>query len=435
MQKGLGVLALATLTFTPSAEATAQGTTSVFQAPGLREYVQQVLLQNSGLQAKVTDIAASTARIGPAGALPDPTVTVGVISVPWPSFDFDREARTQLPIIVRQRFPFPGKQGAATEIARADSGVASLTAVSAEQDLAAAAATAWYRLGFARTILSVWDQRIALAEQAIRTSQSRYQTGQAPQTDLLRAQLRRAQLLEQRSGFAALLAGARAEANALRGGTSEPADTLIGPLLTAFGDTLPFALEADTLAADSLLIQRLAQANPHLQVHAANVRRRIAVSHAFSIAARPDFTVTLQNGFRFGGRESFATALLGVSIPLWAGRKQRPAAQAAELDLTAARQRLDDVRARLTGDLVAQTATIRALQERLELLAHEIVPLAAAANGSSLAQYQVGDVEFSPVLDAADDLYRAWLSQARLLADYGAARARLAAALGEEWYQ
>lgn len=57
------------------------------------------------------------------------------------------------------------------------------------------------------------------------------------------------------------------------------------------------------------------------------------------------------NGFRFGGRESFATALLGISIPLWAGRKQWPVAEAA------------------------------------------------------------------------------------LLADYGAARARLAAALGEEWYQ
>jgi outer membrane protein TolC len=360
---------------------------------------------------------------------------VGIISVPWPSFDFDRESMTQLPIIVRQRFPFPGKQGAATAIARADSGVSSLAAVSAEHDLAAAAAATWYRLGFARTILSVWDQRIALADQAIRISQSRYQTGQAPQTDLLRARLRRAQLLEQRAGFAALLAGTRAEADALRGGTRGPADTIAGPLLTVPGDIIPLALEADTIPADSLLILQLAQANPQLQVHAARIGRRIALSHAFSIAARPDFTVTLQNGFRFGGRESFATALLGVSIPLWAGRKQGPAAEAAELDLAAARQRSDDALARLTGDLKAQTATIRALQQRLELLAHEIVPLASAANGSALAQYQVGEVQFNTVLDAADDLYRAWLSQARLLADYGAARARLAAALGEEWYQ
>ncbi len=435
MQKGLGVLALATLTFTLSSEATAQEPASVLQAPGLRKYAQQVLRQNSGLQAMVTDVAATTARIAPAGALPDPTVTVGVVSVPWPSFDFDREAMTQLPIIVRQRFPFPGKQGAATEIARADSGVSSLTAISAEHYLAAAAAAAWYRLAFARTILSVWDQRIALAEQAIRISQSRYQTGQAPQTDLLRARLRRVQLLEQRNGFAGLLDGARAEADALRGGSGGPTDTIVSPLLTVRGDTIPLTLEADALPADSLLILQMVQTNPRLQVHAARVRRRIALSHAFSIAARPDFTVTLQNGFRFGGRESFATALLGVSIPLWAGRKQGPAADAAELDLAAARQRLDDALARLTGDLKVQTATIRALQERLELLAREIVPLATAANGSALAQYQVGEIQFNTVLDAADDLYRAWLSQARLLADYGAARARLAAALGEEWYQ
>ena len=266
-------------------------------------------------------------------------------------------------------------------------------------------------------------------------SQTRYQTGQAPQTDLLRARLRRAQLLEQRTGFSGLLAGARAEADALRGGAMGPGDTIAVPPLTVFGDTTPLALEADTLQADSLLILQLVGGNPQLRVHAARVRRRIALSHAFSIAARPDFTITLQNGFRFGGRESFATALLGVSIPLWAGRKQVPAADAAELDLAAARLRLDDALARLTGDLKAQTATIGALRERLTLLARDIVPLASATNESALAQYQVGTVEFTAVLDAADDLYRAWLSQARLLADYGAARARLAAALGEEWYQ
>ena len=428
-------MALATLILAPGGELTAQGPAPVLQVPGLREYVQQVLQRNNGYQAMVTDVAATTARIAPAGALPDPTVTAGVVSVPWPSFDFDREAMTQLPIAVRQRFPFPGKQSAATEIARADSGVSSLKAASAEQDLAAAAAAAWYRLGFARTILSVWDQRVALADQAVAISQTRYQTGQAPQTDLLRARLRRAQLVEQRAGFAALLAGTRAEADALRGGATGPGDTIAVPLLIVPGDTIALASEADTLEPDSQLILQLARANPQLRVRAAQVRRRMALSHAFSIAARPDFTITLQNGFRSGGRESFATALLGVSVPLWAGRKQGPAAEAAELDLAAARQRLDDALARLTGDLKAQTAAIGALRERLTLLAREIVPLAAATNESALAQYQVGAVEFTAVLDAADDLYRAWLSQARLLADYGVARARLAAALGEEWYQ
>jgi len=434
MQKVLGVLALVALTSTPLEQATAQGPASVLQAPGLRAYVQQVLLQNSGFQAMVTDVAATTARIAPAGALPDPTVLVGIVSLPWPSFDFDREAMTQLPVAVRQRFPFPGKQGAATEVARADSGVSSLKAVSAEQDLAAAAAAAWYRLGFARTILSI-NQRIVLADQAVAISQTRYQTGQAPQTDVLRARLRRAQLVEQRTGFAALFAGARAEADALRGGPADPADTISVPLLTVLGDTISSTLQTDTLQADSLLILQLAQANPQLRMRSAQVRRHIALSHAFAIAARPDFTITLQNGFRFGGRESFATALVGVSVPLWAGRKQGPAAEAAELDLAAARQRLDDALARLTGDLKAQTATIGALRDRLTLLTREIVPLASATNESALAQYQVGAVEFSAVLDAADDLYRAWLSQARLLADYGAARARLAAALGEEWYR
>jgi outer membrane protein TolC len=44
-------------------------------------------------------------------------------------------------------------------------------------------------------------------------------------------------------------------------------------------------------------------------------------------------------------------------------------------------------------------------------------------------------VEFSAVLDAQVDLFRAQLRLARLIADYGAGWGDLAALIGEEWYR
>ena len=44
-------------------------------------------------------------------------------------------------------------------------------------------------------------------------------------------------------------------------------------------------------------------------------------------------------------------------------------------------------------------------------------------------------MQFTTVLDTQDDLFRSELRLARLVADYGGSRARLATLIGEEWYQ
>ena len=390
-------------------------------APGLRTYVREVLALNSGLRADVLRALAATDRIAPAGALPDPMVTVGAMSVPVTSFDFAREPMTQVPTVaLQQRFPFPGKQGAATAVARAESTLAGARVAANAAELVATAARAWYGLAFAREALRVWEARVILADQAVAVARSRYETGAAPQTDLLRAQLRRAQLAEQGLELEALVTEARARADALRGGSGGDITTALQPPT----DSIP-------RATDTLLVQ----ASPVLSEAATDREHARRVARTFAIAARPDFTVSLQNGVRLGGREPFLSAMIGVSVPLWAGRKQGPAARAAELDATAAAARYEDLFARLRGEVRGQRAHLDALQNRIALTADEIVPLADGASQSALQRYQVGAVEFTAVLDAQDDVYGARLQFARLIADYGTVRARFAALIGEEWYR
>ena len=76
-----------------------------------------------------------------------------------------------------------------------------------------------------------------------------------------------------------------------------------------------------------------------------------------------------------------------------------------------------------------------ALQARTGQTADENIPLAGAASTSALQRYQVGAVEFTTVLDTQDDIFGAQLRLARLIAEYGTARAHLAALVGEEWYR
>ena len=407
------------------------GQDPILRAPGVREYVRQVLLGNAGYAAARSRVAAAGARIAPAGALPDPTLTLGILAVPTPSFDFTAERMTRLPIGLRQRFPFPGKQAASTALARADSAVLGESLYAIEARLAAEAAGVFYELAYAETALRIWRSRVALADQAIAVAQARYETGAAPQTDLLRARLRRAQLEEEGWDLDAAVAQVRAHADALRGGAGDT----IAALVLVNPDRRPAVeIRSDTLAAERLLMQ-LTERSPGLRVATATVTRAERNAGVFDVAGRPDFTVALETGIRFGGREPLTTALVGISVPLWSGRKQAPAARAAHHDAAAAQHEYDDLLARLTGELQDRFADLVSLQARTVQTADEIIPLAGAASTSALQRYQVGAVEFTTVLDTQDDMFGAQLRLARLIAEYGTARAHLAALVGEEWYR
>lgn len=403
---------------------------AVFEAPGLRGYVEQVLLRNAGLRAAETRLGAAGRRIAPAGALPDPMVSFGGMSVPVTSFDVNGEPMTQFPVMVQQHFPFPGKQAAATGVARADSVVAGAGRGAVEATLAAAAVRAYYTLAHARTALDVWRARVTLADQAIAVAQVRYETGVAPQTDLLRARLRRAELDEERWRLDAAVAASQARLDAFRAG---PGEQLLTPALVSTA-AIP-GLPGDSVPPDSVLQRALVERSPALRTAAAEVERADHTVRVFAIAGRPDFTVGLQAAARFGGREPFVTALVGMSLPLYAGRKQRPAAEAARLEADATNQRYKDLIAQLTAEVTAAAADLAALRLRVLQTADEILPLAEAASASALQRYGVGDLEFSAVLGAQDDLFRAQLRLARLIADYGAAWGDLAALIGEEWYR
>lgn len=415
-----------------SQTALAQEPSVMLSSPGLHGYVREVLDKNTGLDAAGSRLAASIERIGPAGALPDPIVTIGLIAVPAPSFDFTAERMTRVPIGIRQYFPFPGKQSAAAAVARADSAVSGSILNATEADLVESAVAAFYDYAYASTALDVWTARVGLAEQATRLARSRYETGTVPQTDFLRAQLRRAQLEEERRHLEGLLASAEAQLHALRGGSANPVSAF--SLLLPTGE-VTVDVSVDSLAPDTALARQLATASPPLLVAQARRERADSSARVYAIAARPDLMVGLESGIRFGGNEPLLTALVGVSIPLWSGRNQTPAARAAASDAEAASQHYHDVLTRLQGDLRSTLAELNSLQARIAQADNDIIPLVNAASASALQQYAVGTVRFTTVLDAQDDLFRARLRLAGLLVEYARSRARLATLIGEEWYK
>lgn len=394
-------------------------------AAAFRAFVREVIRQNAALSAAWGTVAAAGERIAPAGALPDPIVRGGIISLPNPSFAFAAEAMTQVPLGFEQQIPGFGKRAARTRAAAADSAWRSGEAEALGARLASEAASRFAHLMERRQTLALHGSRLQLATAALAATESRFASGSAPLTDVIRARVRLVQLEEEREALVAEVAGALAAANALRN-SDGPLDTPADAREVIAQWPLPPPAQMDTMVARD---------NPDLRTAEAAVERAARVLSVHQVASRPDFTVALQEGIRFGGREPFLTALVGVSVPLWQGRKQRPLATAAALELEAARDQREDLAARLRGDLQSLAARIEGLQRRISRVDQQLIPLARAASTSALQQYRTGMTDLTAVLEAQDDQYEADRQLAGLVAAFLTARSRLAALLGEEWYQ
>src|SRR2546427_8490628 len=87
----------------------------------LRRAVALARANNPMLAARAADVRAAGARIGPAGALPDPTLTLGAMNYMLPSLSARGDPLTMNQISLTQTLPVNGTLGLRRAVARADS--------------------------------------------------------------------------------------------------------------------------------------------------------------------------------------------------------------------------------------------------------------------------------------------------------------------------
>ena len=200
-------LALANATSSPLAPA---------EDAALTGLLEQAAAANPEVAQARAAVQLERARIPQAGALPDPSLTLGIQNDGFRRINVGTMETSFLNIMVTQPLYWPGKRGLREQVAQLDARRAEARLARAALDLEARVRRGWLGLLLARGQLDLLAEQERLWTQAEGTARSRYETGQAPQADLLRAQLERARLQSRRW---ALESGAEvrlAELNRLR---------------------------------------------------------------------------------------------------------------------------------------------------------------------------------------------------------------------------
>lgn len=369
------------------------------------------------------EAAAATARIEPAGALPDP-----MFGIELRDFATNDSGPNLLPArvgstryTVTQSLPWFGKRDLKRDIASSGADEAQGRAATVWTDLAWQIKQAYAQHFLHRASLQYGRENLDLLGQLEQIAQVRYAGGLVPQQDVIRAQTERTAL----RGELAMLEGDDAQMGTrIRALLGRPEGVQLSPPERLRKLPPPAQLDAAVLEA------RLIERNPRLASDAARIAGAEKARELTYKNRYPDFNVGLAS-IQSRDRVTGWDLMFEINIPLQQDSR-RAQEREAERMLDAAQARKAATLNQAHAELGESLTALRTARRVEELVSTSLLPQAELTLQSALAGYETGKVDFATVLDAQrqirkakEDLVRARVNQQLRLAD-------IERAIGEE---
>jgi len=356
--------------------------------PVLDELIREALEARPELRQARSLARAAEERVPQAGRLPDPTLTLGIQNDGFQSIQIGKMETSYWQVMVTQPLPWPGKQGLRADAAGLEAKGAGAALERVRLSVEADVRRAYLDLLLSRDRLTLLAKLEALWQQSEGLAKIRYEVGEGPQSDLLRAQLERTRLRQRRS---ALEADERTRVQALNRLRGRPLAEPVATTLTLRDLADPPLLPLEEGRADA------EARSPEL---AAARFGRAASERKLDLARRdryPDFAVTAGVMPR-GSFDPMWLLSVGITLPVYGRQshaveeslaRERAGADGEEAVLQLLRLRVEERRA-----LLASLLSVNQLYRSGLLVQSE------ATVASTTAQYKVGRVTFASVLEA-----------------------------------
>ena len=383
----------------------------------LADVLEAARQANPAVHAARERARAAAAVPARSAAYDDPVVSWESWNIPR-SFAIDRADNN----IVRlsQRVPFPGKRTLAGRMAEREAEAGSREADGVALDVAAAVKRAFWDLWKAHQAHRILARTRTLTARHVGVTTERYATSEAPQTDVLRAQIELTHAVSRLTTQEFTIEGARAELNALL--SRPPGDPLGVP-----EDPPPARLgrDPDTLAELGLATR------PELAAQAALVERE---ARGLELARRgylPDFEFSFGRFVNSGSDDGFG-AIASMTIPLAYKSKYDAGVEEASAKLSAAQADL-----RRLQDQVRREVRQAWLRCRAALLEHELavtthIPHAEQALRAADAAYASGATDFLSLVDTLRTIESIHMTHVEAAAEFEKAYADLERTVGSD---
>jgi outer membrane protein TolC len=375
---------------------------------------------NPMLAARAAELRAAAARLGPAGAWPDPTLTVGAMNYMLPSLSASGDPMTMNQVTLMQTLPIGGVPGRRRAAARADSARVAALVDAAVLEVEQRTRAAYWSVYHADRALEVMQRRLGALRDIADAVRSTYGVGTAQQVDVLRAQAAVTRLGQDITEMQLERQQAAATLNEALGRPAEEPVLLPSAAEREMRVGMLHAIEMPPLPSFDSLAARAQSRNPELLAAAAGLEAARASAGAADRERLPDVGVGIAYGQR-AQRPDMVSLMVSVNLPVFARVKQNRIRDEARALAEATGHDLEAVRQRIRAALARSRAEAETARSLVSQYAGTLVPQATAALDAALASYRVGRADIAMVLDAQTMLLEYEHDVHRFEAMYGTA--------------
>jgi len=325
--------------------------------------------------AQSARVVAAREEVARAGALPDPTLQLGIdnlIVTGDQAFDVGADFMTMRRIGVSQAWPARRKREAEREVAAARADTQDLKTESTRLEVERRAGEAWIAVWSATAERRFLQERVTESDRAVSIAKAQLANGTGTASDALSAQMVRAELDNERRRAKAQIEVAHASLVRWVGevGTFE---------LAAMPATTTLRVAADELRAG---IDRYA----FLQVWQGEERTALAAAQLAEAEKRPDLGFAVAYGTR-SGRPDMMMFEVSVGLPLFTRNRQDRGIAARYAEHDAVQAEREDARRAQREALELQLAGWSSLRDEQQRYQNTLLPLARDRCAVALASY------------------------------------------------
>ena len=330
--------------------------------------------------------------------LPDPQVVLQQVNVgnPRPFAGYTNSDFSYIGLGFIQDLPYPGKLRLKGEIAQKEADATQQKYESVRRAVQAGVKMAYFQLGYLAKQQQILDEDAQLLQQVEQAAESRYRNGLGNQQDVLQAQLERTKLLRE------------INMNQLEQGKMQ---ATLNNLLNRSQDSPTISVaelseSAPTYNFDQLLAEAKNN-NPDLAGMQKMVERQGLQIDLAKKDFYPDFNLqgmwqrTDPSQYR-----AYYQFTVGMRIPIYRSRKQRPELAQAESDRDRAKSEYEVQSQQTAFQLHQQFISAEKSAELLKIYREGLIPQARAALQAGMAAYQSNRQDFQALLASFLDVLK-----------------------------
>jgi outer membrane protein TolC len=356
----------------------------------LQSLLDDAVRVNPEIRVMQRSVDMMKARAPQETTLPEPMVSYGYAGniTPLPPFDIQKgDPSSARMLSFSQEIPFPGKLSLKGKMATMSADSELWNYEQTRLNVLAEVKDAYFELAYLTRAIEILQKNKDLLEKFTKIAEARYAVGKGIQQDVLKAQVEVSKIIEELTMMDQRRQAAEARLNSLL--YRDPESPLGQP-----EEIVPQGFDF-TLGQ----LKELALAYyPTLKMQKRKIDRE---QYGVQLAKKefyPDFTVNFTYYNRPGLPDMYGVNV-GVKIPLYFWRKQRPGVDEAAASQALEERRLESITTELFFKIKDRYLAAATAERLLKLYGTTIIPQSSLSLESAISGYEVGKVDFLTLID------------------------------------